>query len=430
MDAERLFEVIEQQQVTVLAMTAARGRLLAEASKGRDLSQVRYVHFSGDALLWQDVSKVRELVPDGVVLGVYGSSETQRAVSHFVVPKKVPAGRDVTQAVPLGRGIKDVQILVLNEGMAHAGIGELGGLYVRSPHLAGGYLKDEELTQKRFVSNPFTGDESDRMYSTGEMARYLPDGQVQFVRREEERVNIRGYRIELGEVEAVLRRHERVTDAAVIAREFGEGGVNDERLVAYVVGKEGVGEGESGRGGEPDSLSPTSPTPNTPISLSPLLPLSPSPLLSREELRGYLLGQLPEYMVPGYVEFLDAIPLMSSGKVNRRALPEPDWRRPELGRAYLGPRTETEGVLVEIWAHLLHLDRVGVHDNFFELGGHSLLATQVVQRLRDAFRVEVPLRSLFESSTVADLAELIDTMRWAVQEPDDPSSQNTEDEAF
>jgi len=135
-------------------------------------------------------------------------------------------------------------------------------------------------------------------------------------------------------------------------------------------------------------------------------------------------------MVPGYVEFLDAIPLLSSGKVNRRALPEPDWTRPELGRAYVGARTETETVLVEIWANLLHLDRVGVHDNFFELGGHSLLATQVVQRLREAFGVEVPLRSLFESATVADLAELIDTMRWAVQEPNDPSRESTEDEAF
>jgi len=148
------------------------------------------------------------------------------------------------------------------------------------------------------------------------------------------------------------------------------------------------------------------------------------------ELRKYVGAMLPEFMVPRRFVVLDALPRTPNGKVDRKALPELDWERPELESSYVAPRTETEEVLTRIWAELLNLDQVGIYDNFFELGGHSLLAARVVQRTRDALRVEVPLRSLFESATVAELAELIDTMRWVGRNPDDASSPSTEEETF
>ncbi|MGH7835123.1 MAG: phosphopantetheine-binding protein, partial [Candidatus Binatia bacterium] len=251
--------------------------------------------------------------------------------------------------------------------------GATGELCIGGVGLARGYLNRPELTAEKFIPNPFNGGPGERLYRTGDLARYLPDGNVEFLGRIDHQAKVRGYRIEPGEIEAVLRGHPQVSEAVVLP----EDGPAGKRLVAYVV--------------------------------------SIQDRVEVGELRTFLKARLPEYMIPLTFAFLDSLPLTPSGKIDRRALPKPDQSRPELESAFVTPRTPTEKLLARTWAEILKLEKIGIHDNFFELGGHSLLATQVISRLRDAFRVDLPLRSLFESPTVAGLAERIDTLLWAAQ---------------
>jgi acyl carrier protein len=203
-----------------------------------------------------------------------------------------------------------------------------------------------------------------RLYRTGDRARYLPDGDIEYLGRSDNQVKIRGFRVELGEIEAALNQHPAVRESVVIAREDVLG---DRRLVAYVA-----------------------------------LRQESAPALG--ELRGFLKQRLPDYMVPSAFVPLQRLPLTPSGKVDRRALPVPDQARPELGKSFVAPRSPIEEVLAGIWREVLGVEQVGVDDNFFELGGHSLLATQVISRLRHSFQVDMPLRCLFEAPTLADLA--------------------------
>jgi acyl carrier protein len=229
------------------------------------------------------------------------------------------------------------------------------------------------LTQGRFIADPFSVVPGARLYKTGDLARYLHDGNILFLGRSDHQVKIRGYRIELEEIESVLSQYPGLLQAVVIAREDIPG---DKRLVAY-----GIASGQM--------------------------------TLSMSELRSFLAKKLPEYMLPSAFVLLEALPLTPNGKVNRKALPAPEHS--DDSRTYLAPRTPAEEVLAGIWADVLHLERVGVHDNFFELGGHSLLATQVTSRVRQAFQVELPVRTLFEVPAIAELAELLTTILLATQ---------------
>jgi acyl carrier protein len=237
-------------------------------------------------------------------------------------------------------------------------------LYIGGVQVARGYLNRPELTTEKFIPDPFNEEPGARMYKTGDLARYLPDGNIEFLGRIDHQVKVRGFRIEPGEIEAVLGQHPGVRESVVLAREDEPG---DRRLVAYVVPTTGE-------------------IPNV------------------GELRRFLAEKLPDYMIPSSFVTLDALPLTPSGKVDRRALPAPDGARPELEETFAAPLTPIEQALAEIWCSLLKLERVGVHDNFFELGGHSLLATQVISRIRNLFQVEIPLRALFEAPTVAGIA--------------------------
>ncbi len=208
-------------------------------------------------------------------------------------------------------------------------------MHIGGAGVARGYLNRPELTAEKFIPDPFSAEPGARMYKTGDLARYRPDGNIEFLGRADHQVKIRGFRIELGEIEAALGQHPAVREAVVLAREDAPG---EKRLVAYVVA--------GARAADDDDL------------------------------RRFLKEKLPEYMVPAVFVLLDALPLMPNGKIDRRALPAPDRSRPELDKAFVAPRTPTEELLAEIWAQLLDIERVGVHDNFFDLGGHSLLATQ------------------------------------------------------
>jgi acyl carrier protein len=247
---------------------------------------------------------------------------------------------------------------------------------VRTPYLSKGYVDDEALTRERFIPNPFTNTAGDRLYQTGDMARYLPDGDVEFLGRRDDQVKLRGFRVELGEIAAVLDGHPAVRETAVLVREDAPG---ERHLVAYLV--------------PASAQAPTT-----------------------SELHRFLQAMLPDYMVPSAFVWLDALPLTPNGKVDRQALPAPEGLRPQLEGVYVAPSTEVEQRIAAVWREVLGLGQVGIHDNFFQLGGHSLKVLQVLARLRRAFQIELSVRAMFETPTVADLAEAIEHMRVAQED--------------
>jgi hypothetical protein len=256
-------------------------------------------------------------------------------------------------------------------------------LYIGGDGLARGYLNAPEPTAQRFVPDPFGAETGARLYRTGDAARYLPDGSLEFLGRLDHQVKIRGYRIELGEIETALRQHPSLREAVTVAREDAPG---DKRLVAYVVAAQGQ----------------SRPTVN--------------------ELRRHLRERLPDYMIPAAFVVLSALPLTPNGKIDRRALPAPEKLRPELEAAYAPPRTEAERLVASVWEEVLRLEKVGTHDNFFDLGGHSLLTIQVHRKLREMFERELSIIDVFKYPTVSAMAGFLS------QETDTKSSAQAEQE--
>jgi amino acid adenylation domain-containing protein len=267
----------------------------------------------------------------------------------------------------IGRPIANTEVYVLDERREAVGIGVAGELYIGGVGLARGYMRRADLTAERFSPHPFSKQPGARLYRTGDVVRWRGNGKLDFIGRVDEQVKVRGYRIELGEIEAVLRRHARVRECVVIAQADE---IRDRRLVAYIVSRD-------------------------------------EEVVSTSEMRRHLAECLPEYMIPSIFVPLESLPLTPNGKVDKQALPGPEHNRPELTDSYQAPRSPIEEVLCGIWGEVLRVEQVGIHDDFFELGGHSLLATQVVSRIREVLQVEVPLRSLFESRTLANMAETI-----------------------
>ena len=372
--SERLSNWLRQTGITILHLTPALGQLLQAVSE-RILPSLRRVFFAGDVLTRQDTIMIRKSAPNAKTLNFYGATETQRAVGCYEIPEESPLSSDdgTRRVIPLGRGIKDVQLLLLNKNGQLAGIGELGELYVRSPHLATGYVGDDELTQQKFVVNPFTKKSNDRLFRTGEMGRYLFDGNVEWVGRKERRVNIRGFRVELAEVESVLSQYPTVKDAAVVSKPFpSQISIHDLRLVAYVV-----------------------PELDQPLSI--------------DGLRFFLSARLPDYMVPSHFLILGRLPLTPNGKVDYDALPFWEQSLTAQTDSFVASRNDVEAKLCEIFANVLGIEQIGVNDNFFRLGGHSLLAAQAAARIKEAFGLGLELRTLLESPTVAALAKHIAT---------------------
>jgi len=365
---------LDKMQITVLHLTPAFGRLLCTAA-GQALPSLRRIFFGGDILLRQDARDVHELAPNAEILSLYGATETQRAVGYFRITDQVTRDERAKPTLPTGRGAPDVQLLLLTVDGALAGVGEVGELFVRSPHLAAGYIGDDALTAANFVINPFTGGQGDRLYRSGELGRYLPDGNVEWVGRIDRRVSIRGFRVELAEVEAMLSRCPGVRQAAVIAREFPTGDdaqITDTRLCAYF-------EGES--------------------------------LVSVDAVRGFAADRLPHYMVPAYFHKLDRLPLNPNGKIDHFSLPEPRLFNHSCENNFEAPRNEIEQKLSAIFARALGVEHIGRRDNFFELGGHSLLAAQIAARIRETLRVELDLRAFLEAPTLEALSRRVETMR-------------------
>ena len=260
-------------------------------------------------------------------------------------------------SIPIGRPIANTQIYILDIHGEPVPIGVAGELYIGGAGVARGYLNRPELTAERFLSDPFVAEPGARVYRTGDLGRWLPDGNIEFLGRNDFQVKIRGFRIELGEIEARLALYPGIREAVVIAREDTPG---DKRLVAYYT--------STGPQGDLDAL-------------------------GAEALRAHLSAALPEYMVPAAYVRLESLPLTPNGKLDRRALPAPDADA-YATRGYEAPQGETETILAGIWAEVVRLDRVGRHDNFFELGGHSLLAITLIERMR-RLGLQVDVRAIF-----------------------------------
>jgi amino acid adenylation domain-containing protein len=380
-EPEQLLEWLRRNAISVLHLTPALGELLLSDGAG-PLPSIRRVFFGGDVLTAGEVAVFRRMVPNARIGSFYGATETQRAVGYYEIPDDFVANdRDASRPVPLGRGIKDVQLLLLNKNGQLAGVGELAELYVRSPHLGHGYIADDELTAEQFLINPFTNDPTDRVYRTGEVGRYLPDGNVEWVGRTDRRVNIRGFRVEPEEVEIVLKQHPAVKDAAVVVQLFEVPSPIDStpqtrdssvgsRLIAYVAADE-------------DQRS------------------------FADLLHGYLSTRLPEYMVPADFVILEQLPLSPNGKIDYGALPDIAPLKPSPSTSVSAPLTEVERKLAAIFCQLLGREQVRTGENFFRSGGHSLLAAQAVARIREAFGIGLELRTFLESPTVASLAREI-----------------------
>jgi acyl-CoA synthetase (AMP-forming)/AMP-acid ligase II/acyl carrier protein len=360
----------------VLHLTPALGRLLKTA-RGKTLPSIRRIFFGGDLLLRDDVRAIHNLAPNAKIVSLYGATETQRAVGYWQATDELVDDAQAKATLPTGRGAPAVQLLLITSSGQLAGVGEVADLHIRSPHLAQGYCNDDGLTAANFLVNPFTGEKRDRLYRTGEMGRYLPDGNVEWVGRIDRRVSIRGFRVELAEVEAALRRCAGVDNAAVAAREFrsDEAAASSEsRLVAYVE-------------------------------------CDPSAAPGVDELRRSMSAYLPHYMVPAYFLIMDRLPLNPNGKVDYSSLPAPDQSAELSDRPLDRPCNDLERELMQIFSRVLGVERIGRQSNFFDLGGHSLIAAQAAARIREQFQVKLDLRTFLEAPTVEALARQVETMR-------------------
>ncbi|WP_245506022.1 non-ribosomal peptide synthetase, partial [Rhizobium leguminosarum] len=337
-----------------------------------DASQVEVLVIGGEALSSSTVELWRHIQPAARMVNEYGPTEAVVGCAFHDIPADFSASTNV----PIGRPIANTRIYLLDGHGAPVPFGAVGELYIGGAGVARGYLNRPDLTAERFLADPFSGKAGARMYRSGDLARYLPDGNLEFLGRNDDQVKIRGFRIEPGEIAARLLEHELVGDAAVVAHADAAG---DKRLVAYVVVKMTDGSAEADGAGLASSL------------------------------RAHLGGLLPDYMVPSAFVRLDALPLTVNGKLDRKALPVPDddaYAR----RAYEAPQGEIETLLAGIWAELLGVERVGRHDNFFELGGHSLLAVQMMERLR-RLSLGVEVRTVFAKPMLADLAASLGSHR-------------------
>ncbi|HEX6046470.1 MAG TPA: amino acid adenylation domain-containing protein, partial [Pyrinomonadaceae bacterium] len=357
-------------EIAVLDLPTAYWHHLTDALSVNRLTlpeSLRLVIIGGERALPERLATWHRIVDGRVrLVNTYGPTEATIVSTKCDLSDTCEQGREV----PIGRPVPNAQVYLLDRNLKPVPLGVTGELYIGGEGLARGYFQRPDATAAKFVPDRFSATAGGRLYQSGDLARYLADGRIEFVGRNDHQVKVRGFRIEVGEIEAVLLRQPAVREAIVIAREDVSG---DKRLVAYVVAGE------------------------------------PAPAIS--ELRKALHEKLPEYMMPAAFVLLDSLPLTSSGKINRRALPAPEQATPSNGEPYVGPSTPTQERLAAIWTEILRLEQAGIHDNFFALGGHSLLATQMVLRVRDAFQIELPLRRLFESPTIAGLANEIEKTR-------------------
>ncbi|MCY9027723.1 surfactin non-ribosomal peptide synthetase SrfAA [Bacillus inaquosorum] len=359
LDMARLSRVIERENISILMITTALFHLLVDLNPAC-LSTLRKIMFGGERASVEHVRKALQIVGKGKLLHMYGPSES----TVFATYHPVDELEEHTLSVPIGKPVSNTEVYILDRTGHVQPAGIAGELCVSGEGLVKGYYNRPELTEEKFVPHPFASGE--RMYKTGDLARWLPNGDIEFIGRIDHQVKIRGQRIELGEIEHQLQTHDRVQESVVLAVDQGAG---DKLLCAYF-----VGEGE----------------------------------ISSQELREHAAKDLPAYMVPAVFIQMDELPLTGNGKIDRRALPLPD-ANVSRGVSYVAPRNETEQKVADIWAHVLQAEQVGVYDQFFDIGGHSLAGMKMLALVHQELGVELSLKDLFQSPTVEGLAQVIDS---------------------
>ncbi len=359
-ELDSLSSLIERHQISHLLCVPSLYQTLIESSPSERLTSLKVAIVAGESCPVALVEAHYRRLPHAALYNEYGPTEATVWCSVYRCEPQPDAIR-----VPIGRPIANTQLYVLDPHLQPVPVGVPGELYVGGAGVAGGYWNRHDLTAEKFITNPFSATPGACLYKTGDLARFQPDGNIEYLGRVDHQVKIRGFRIELGEIEAALASHPLVREVAVVAREDEPG---EKRLVAYYTGSNANGKA-------------------TGVA----------------ELRAHLSSKLPDYMVPAAYVRIDSMPLTANGKLDRKALPRPQGDAYSV-RGYEAPLDEMETRLAEIWADVLKIDRVGRNDNFFELGGHSLLAMQVMARIRHHFNLELPVRSIFDEPTVAGSA--------------------------
>ncbi|WP_416655629.1 surfactin non-ribosomal peptide synthetase SrfAA [Bacillus amyloliquefaciens] len=357
LDMSRLSRVIKRENVSILMITTALFHLLVDMEPSC-LTTLRKIMFGGERASVEHVKKALAAVGKGRLLHMYGPSES----TVFATYHPVDVIEEDAISVPIGKPVSNTEIFIMNKAGQIQPAGIPGELCVSGEGLVEGYYNRPELTEEKFVKHPFK--EGERMYKTGDLARWLPNGDIEFIGRIDHQVKIRGQRIELGEIEHQLQSHDQVQECIVLAVDQGAG---DKLLCAYFVGLREI---------------------------------------SSRELREHTAKDLPAYMIPAVFIQMDELPLTGNGKIDRRALPMPDVTAANAV-SYTAPRNETEQKLTDIWAEVLQMERVGIHDQFFEIGGHSLAGMKLLALIQQTFGVRLTLKDLFTSPTAAGLAQLI-----------------------
>ncbi|CBN59210.1 MULTISPECIES: non-ribosomal peptide synthetase [Kamptonema] len=360
-DTKLFLETLDRHHVTRVILVPSLLRLIVDTygNLTKKLSNLKLWITSGEALTLNLARSFTKLLPSAKLINLYGSSEVSANATYYdtsLLPEKATS-------VPIGRPINNTQVYILDRHLQPTPVGVWGELYIGGDGLAKGYLNRPELTAERFIDNIFVS--GTKLYKTGDLGRYLHDGNVEYLGRRDEQVKIRGFRVELGEIESAIVQHPDIRESVVIIRDDTQG---DKQLIAYIVTD------------EPNLVS---------------------------QLHGYLLLKLPDYMIPSAFVVLDAIPLTPNGKVDKRSLPTDNLLRSNSTKSFISPRNLSELGLVKIWENLLAINSIGVTDNFFELGGHSFLAVRLMAQIYERFGHNLPLSILFENPTIEKLAKIV-----------------------
>lgn len=359
---DELGQIIQQYKVTTLWLTAGLFHLIVD-EKIDALKSLRQLLAGGDVLSVPHVQKFLQTVENCQLINGYGPTENTTFTCYHPITAPLQAG----VSIPIGRPIANTQVYILDNNLQPVSIGEVGELYIGGDGLARDYLNRPDLTAEKFIYHSFDSNLITRLYKTGDLARYLPDGNIEFLGRIDNQVKIRGFRIELGEIEREIAQHPDVREVVVLARQDK---TSEKQLTAYIV-----------------------PHYNS--------------RYTHNKLRNFLQQQLPNYMMPSAFVMLESLPLTANGKVDRHKLPAPSRERPQLEQAYIAPQTDLERLLAGILSELLKIDRVGIDDNFFDLGGTSISILQVAVRLQYELGIELPTVKLFQYSTIGSLANYL-----------------------
>lgn len=352
-----------EEKITIFNSVSSTYRNFIKTLSKEQFPDVRLVYLGGETVFRYDLQGYKTHFADDCVLVVRLGSSEAGFVSNYFIDKNTQLHGSV---VPVGYPYDDVEILVLKgSGLTPVAQGRSGEIGVKSRYLSPGYWRSPITTQEKFIQD--SGAEGERTYLTGDLGQFLPNGALLHLGRKDRTVKIRGFRVELSEIETALLNHQAIAEGVVVAREDQPG---NSRLVAYVVPK-------------------------------------PQMAIPVRELKTFLKNKLPDYMVPSAFVVLEELPLMPTGKVDRKSLPAPIHNRPNAGVPFVTPRDEIESKIASIWSEVLFIDELGIHDDFFELGGDSLTASQVISRVLKTFQLEIPIQLLFESPTVAKMAAVI-----------------------